>query len=97
MDFRGRDQTGNGQLLFDGADLSVGGAFLQSDVLLEKGETLALEFRVPGAARLMRAQARIAWVRRFPKEGEQAGMGVHFLAMTDEDRAALAEYLGHQP
>ena len=93
VDFRGKDQSGAGQLLFEGADLSVGGTFLQSDVLLEQGETLQLEFRVPGMPRLMRAQARIAWVRRFPKDGEPAGMGVQFLAMTEEDSRALGAYL----
>ena len=94
VDFRGRDQSGNGQLLFEGADLSVGGAFLASDLLLENGETLQLEFRVPGVVRLMRAQARIAWVRRFPKDGELAGMGVQFLAMSEEDSRVLSDYLG---
>lgn len=94
VDFRGKDQSGIGQLLFDGADLSVGGAFLQCDVLLEKGETLQLEFRVPAIPRLLRASARIAWVRRFPKDDEPAGMGVQFLAMSEEDSRVLAEHLG---
>lgn len=93
VDFRGKAQSGAGTLLFEGADLSVGGTFLQSDILLEQGETLQLEFRVPGMARLLRAQARIAWVRRFPKDGEAAGMGVQFLAMSEEDSRALSEYL----
>ena len=41
----------------------------------------------------MRAQARVAWVRRFPKEGESGGMGVEFLAMGEEDRSVLGAYL----
>jgi uncharacterized protein (TIGR02266 family) len=93
VDFRGRDAQGAGLLLFEAADLSPGGTFLKSDLLLEDGEPLSVEFRVPGVPRLMRAQARVAWVRRFPKPGEPAGMGVEFLAMTEEDRAVLTDYI----
>jgi uncharacterized protein (TIGR02266 family) len=93
VDFKGKDAHGAGQLWFKGADISQGGSFLKADLLLEMGETLALEFRVPGVPRLMRAQARVAWVRRFPEADEPAGMGVEFLAMTDEDKAVLGRYL----
>lgn len=93
VEFRGKDAEGIGQLVFAAADLSAGGSFLKSDLLLETGERLSLEFRVPGVPRLMRAQARVAWVRRFPKDDEPAGMGVEFLAMSDADRAVLVEYL----
>lgn len=93
VDFRGKDAQGAGQLWFKGADLSAGGSFLKADLLLELGETLGLEFRVPGVPRLMRAQARVAWVRRFPEAGEPAGMGVEFLSMSEEDRAVLTRYL----
>jgi uncharacterized protein (TIGR02266 family) len=93
VDFRGRESQGAGQLLFQGTDLSPGGTFLKSDVLLDEGETLGVEFRVPGVQRLMRAQAKVAWVRRFPKDQELAGMGVEFVAMSDDDRSALTSYL----
>lgn len=96
-DFRAREHHGVGALLFESADLSVGGAFLRADLLLEVGDALALEFRVPAMPRLLKAQARVAWVRRFPKDGEEAGMGVQFLAMSEEDRAALGRYLGAGP
>lgn len=94
VDFRARNTTGAGQLLFEGTDLSTGGSFLRSELLLEEGDTLLAEFRVPGVPRPLKAQARVAWVRRFPKGDEMAGMGVEFLAMSDEDRAVLDEYLG---
>jgi uncharacterized protein (TIGR02266 family) len=92
---RGRDSDGIGQLQFVAGDLSAGGAFLKSDLLLEDGETLELEFQVPGVPRVLRAQARIAWVKRFPGEGESGGMGVQFAAMSDEDREVLTDYLAH--
>lgn len=94
VDFRGRDAHGAGVLLFEGADLSPGGTFLKADLLLEEGEALAVEFRVPGVPRSIKAQARVAWVRRFPKGAEPPGMGVEFIAMSDDDRALLGDYLG---
>ena len=93
VEFHGREGGGAGSLVFESEDLSAGGTFLKSDLLLESGEPLALEFRVPGVPRLLRAQAKVAWVRRFPKEGEVAGMGVEFLAMGEDDRAVLGDYL----
>lgn len=93
VQFSARDATGAGTLLFSSADLSEGGAFLRSDLLLEQGEALSLEFEVPGEA-AVQAGARVAWVRRFPEEGQPAGMGVQFLEMSDEDRARLVRALG---
>ncbi|MGQ0508680.1 MAG: PilZ domain-containing protein [Myxococcaceae bacterium] len=93
VDFKGKDASGVGQLLLEGSDLSPGGTFIRSDLLLEQGEKLALEFQVPGVPRLMRAQARVAWVRRFPKEDEFPGMGVEFTTMSEEDRSVLTQYL----
>jgi len=92
-EFRSADADGAGELVFESMDLSRGGAFLQSELLFEVGEALALEFSPPGAPHPLRAQARVAWVRSFPRDGEQAGMGVEFLSMADEDRAELARCL----
>ena len=92
--FQARDASGVGQLVFTSADLSAGGTFLRSELLLELGDTLSLEFSLPGARLAIRAQARVAWVRRFPQEAEPPGMGVEFTAMSDEDRGALARHLG---
>lgn len=91
VEFTGHDARG--ELHFTGADLSQGGSFIRADLLLEQGEELALEFRVPGVPRPMRAQGRVAWVRRFPEPTQAGGMGFEFVAMTEEDRAVLAEYL----
>ena len=91
VEFKGLDARG--ELHFTGADLSVGGSFIRSDLLLEQGEPLSLEFWVPGVPRPMRAEGRVAWVRRFPEPSQQSGMGFEFLSMSEEDRAVLAEYL----
>ena len=93
VDFHGKGADGSGELVLESTDLSAGGTFLKSDLLLEEGELLSLEFEIPGVDRRLRAQARVAWVRRFPHHGEDAGMGMSFLVMEAEDRATLAEHL----
>lgn len=90
--FSARDASGAGTLIFTSDDLSSGGAFLRSDLLLEQGEPLSLAFEVPGTG-LLQTQSRVAWVRRFPQPGQLAGMGVEFVALRDEDRQALARWL----
>lgn len=93
VEFTGSEGDGAGELLWEGADLSAEGTFLVSDLLLEVDETTSLEFRLPGRDRPIRAEARVIWVRRFPDEGEQAGMGLKFVGMSDEDRRALTEFV----
>ena len=90
--FSARDASGAGTLTFTSDDVSTGGAFLRSDLLLEQGESLSLAFVVPGEGPVL-AQARVAWVRRFPEAGQLAGMGVEFVVMRDEERASLARWL----
>ncbi len=91
--FTGRDRQGLGELHFTGADLSVGGSFLRSEVLLELGERLELTFEVPGVPRPMQCGATVAWVRRFPEPSQPGGMGIEFNQMSEGDRQMLAEYL----
>jgi len=86
-----RDESGQGELVFDSGDLSAGGAFLLSQVLFEQGERLKLELGLPG--RTVCCEAYVAWVRRFPGPGEEAGMGVQFVWLADADRHALEEFV----
>jgi Tfp pilus assembly protein PilZ len=93
VQFHARDAQGVGQLVFESADLSPGGTFLKSVFLLEQGEVLFLEVTL-SMSQMIRAQARVAWVRRFPQPQEPAGMGVEFVAMPEADREALPAVLG---
>ncbi len=90
--FSARDESGAGTLSFTSGDVSTGGAFLNSELLLEQGEALSLDFELPGNT-AVHAQARVAWVRRFPETGQQAGMGVEFVSLSDDERAALSRWL----
>jgi uncharacterized protein (TIGR02266 family) len=93
VEFRGSSKEGLGQLIFDGVDLSPGGTFLRSHLLLEQGEELSLEFHLPGQSKVVQAPGRVAWVRRFPKADEPAGMGIEFTAIGDQDRDLLSRHL----
>jgi uncharacterized protein (TIGR02266 family) len=90
--FSARDASGAGTLTFLSHDVSTGGVFLKSDLLLEQGETLRLTFDVPGAGELDVA-AKVAWVRRFPEAGQVPGMGVQFESLSPEESAALLKWL----
>ena len=48
---------------------------------------------MPPQARVFHVRARVAWVRRFPKDGEPGGMGIEFIDMGSEDRSALERFL----
>ncbi len=89
VEFRAGGIDSLGSLELSGADLSAGGAFLVSDMLLEPGETLSLEFEIAGRTGPVQAQARVAWVRRFPGPEEPAGMGIEFVRLGKDERAAL--------
>jgi uncharacterized protein (TIGR02266 family) len=91
---RSRDNAGQGHLFFDSQDLSVGGAFLRADLLLEQGDLLDLEFTLPDGGPSLEARARVAWVRSSDSEQSgSAGMGVEFLNLSPADREALATFL----
>lgn len=74
---------------FSSADVSGGGAFLRSDLLFEVGELLNVEFDLPGG-RHIRAQSRVVRVARGGEKDKYPGMGLEFLDLSPDDRAALA-------
>jgi hypothetical protein len=85
----GKAEAGFGHLFFDSQDLSIGGAFLKADLLLEVGEELSLELHLPGW-RGLDLRARVAWVRRSEGSG---GMGIEFVDLSERDRDLLARFL----
>jgi Tfp pilus assembly protein PilZ len=92
VEFRCRDEAGQGELVFDSSDVSVGGAFLVSDMLFEQGDTLRLSFSLNASAP-QACEARVAWVRRFPSRGQDAGMGIEFVGLSEFDQRAIEAFL----
>lgn len=75
-----------GRISFNSRDLSEGGAFLRSDLLLEEGELLNVEIALPGG-RAIRATARVVRTSRSARAG--AGMGIEFVRLAEADRKTL--------
>jgi uncharacterized protein (TIGR02266 family) len=74
---------------FASGDISGGGTFLRSDLLFEVGEMLLMEFDLPGG-RHIRAQARVVRVARGGPKDKYPGMGLEFVDLSPDDRAAIA-------
>jgi hypothetical protein len=92
-------QRVKGGIRFASADVSGGGAFLRSDLLFEIGEVLTVEFDLP-SGRHVRTRGRVVRVTRGGQGrlGEASrdrhpGMGVEFIDLSAEDRAAIEERL----
>jgi Tfp pilus assembly protein PilZ len=73
---------------FDTQDLSVGGAFVRSDLLFEVGEELSLTFGLPDGKQV-KARGRVVRVARETGDEGVAGMGIELHDLSDADRDAL--------
>jgi c-di-GMP-binding flagellar brake protein YcgR len=74
---------------FASGDISGGGTFLRSDLLFEVGEMLLMEFDLPGG-RHIRTQGRVVRVARGGPKDKYPGMGLEFIDLSPDDRAAIA-------
>jgi len=73
---------------FATADVSGGGAFLRSDLLFEVGELLTMEFDLPDGHHI-KTQGRVVRVARGGVKDKYAGMGLEFVDISSDDRAAI--------
>ena len=89
-----------GELVFDSHNVSRGGLFLKSDLLLEVGDTVWVSFTLPNTSVAIRTRGKVAWVNRNPDENDPAdrpGMGIKFLDLTEVEETALSAYLEESP
>ena len=80
------------------ANVSRGGAFVQTSEPLPPGRRVLLELRLPNGAPL-EAIGRIAWTKRVmtPDErNQEAGIGIEFLGGVAEHFSALEEFINRQ-
>ncbi len=85
-----------GELFFDSHNVSKGGLFLETELLLDVGETYWISFTLPGTSVAIRTRGRVVWVNKDPDEDnptDKPGMGLKFLDLTDSERAGLAAFL----
>jgi PilZ domain len=85
-----RDELGSGEVLFDTADMSLGGAFLKSDLLLELGEELELEI---SGTPPVKARARVVRAVRTHSHRSGPGMGIEFISPSDAFKCALVRVI----
>jgi Tfp pilus assembly protein PilZ len=78
---------------FDASDVSLGGAFLRSDLLFEVGEVLNLDIDLSPRRRIT-AVGRVVRVSRGTSQNPSAGMGIEFVDLSPADRTALESALG---
>lgn len=90
------DGEGFGDLYFETHDVSTGGIFITSDILLDVGEKLHLEFQLPDSSKPVVAEGtvvRVIRVPRLPSKDFKPGMGIKFTKITPEDKKRLEEFL----
>jgi Tfp pilus assembly protein PilZ len=92
VEFRAHEanQAQHGDILFDVLNMSQGGAFLRSDVLLDIGTSL--EIGLPFEFLQGAVTGRVAWVTRGDKD-QAAGMGIEFVGLDDMQQSKLNAWI----
>lgn len=92
VDFYVEDESSgeSGQLFFPSRNVSLGGAFLASDFLLETGTPIHVRFTLPGASPI-ETDATVAWVSDDGDDG--AGMGIEFTSLAPAELAAIKRFI----
>jgi len=74
-------------------NISVGGMFVDSPVPLPEGTRLRLAFRLP-ASRTIEVGGEVRWTTRIAGQPvPHPGMGVAFVGLGADDRAAIVKYV----
>lgn len=91
-----KEEEGAGELYFMSKNLSLGGVFLVSDLLLEAGVRVYLEFNLPHRPNLIIVKGEIVWAKDEAEEGISGGMGVRFLNLDSESKKIVTEYVNQK-
>ena len=73
---------------FSTQDMSMGGAFVRSQLLFEIGEVLLLQFTLPDG-RVVKCSGKVVRVARDDGDDVVPGMGIEFVDLPERDRQAL--------
>jgi len=76
-------------------DISSGGIFVATGVTYDVGSRVAISFTLPGRDEAISAEAQVRWVRdpRTMRTDGPEGMGLKFVNLSPEARAAITEFL----
>ena len=90
------DEESQGFVYFTSRDLSAGGIYLVSDLLLEEGTSVALEFTLPTHKQAVSVKGKIAWAKDEYDAGQAhipPGMGVEFINLSPANLAIIEKYV----
>ena len=79
----------HGEILFDTINVSAGGAFLRSDLLMDIGAKVDVTFAVPGQADSFTTSATVVWVTRGKSGRREPGMGIEFTGLDEKSKAVI--------
>ncbi|MBT6178907.1 MAG: PilZ domain-containing protein [Deltaproteobacteria bacterium] len=79
----------HGEILFDTVNVSAGGAFLRSDLLMDIGAKVDVTFSMPGQDESFTTKAVVAWVTRGKSGRREPGMGIEFTGLDDKAKALI--------
>ncbi len=74
-------------------DISPRGIFVRTTQVLPSGQSLLVRFTLPGVDHTFKAVGRVVWSSPTDTEGHPAGMGVQFLDMSEDEQAAIEQYI----
>jgi uncharacterized protein (TIGR02266 family) len=76
-------------------DISSGGLFAATHLLLEVGEKMTVKLTLPGRKEPIEAEAEVRWVRdtRAIKTDAPEGMGLKFVNLDPEAKQAIEQFL----
>ena len=87
------DETGEGFIYFYSTDVSTGGIFLESDIPLEMGTMVSLQFHLGEGYSPIRTAGRVVRVEKQPHDTlPVVGMGLQFDFLSEEQKKALADF-----
>lgn len=89
-------ERAHGLVYFDTSDISSGGAFLVSDLLLDVGERMNLALHLPGEKLPVAVKARVVRVNSEPRKrpnDPSPGMGIEFTVISKDDEPKLERFL----
>ncbi len=83
----------HGEILFDTVNVSAGGAFLRSDLLMDIGAEVDVSFSVPGQSESFTTRAIVVWVTRGKTGRREPGMGIEFTSLDDQAKDVIDQLI----
>jgi len=77
-------------------NMSTGGVFIETDMILPEGTELTVKFKLPLTDTIITAKARVAWINsplELKESTKSPGMGLQFLDLSIKDMYYIQTYL----